>query len=93
MIWCLFSDIKLDCPAALERIKEGRPITTKDDKGNTSKAIADTVSVSKKFGFFPVTCTLCQGMAGVFELFFFFVNFIHTNSLYTYNKQHCYRNK
>ena len=38
---------QLDCPAALERIKEGRPITIKDDKGNTSKAIADTVSVSE----------------------------------------------
>lgn len=41
--------IQLDCPAALERIKEGRPITIKDDKGNTSKAIADTVSVSESF--------------------------------------------
>ena len=34
---------RLDCPAALERIKEDRPITIKDDKGNTSKAIADIV--------------------------------------------------
>ncbi|CAB4016699.1 Hypothetical predicted protein, partial [Paramuricea clavata] len=34
---------KLDCPAALERIKEDRPITIKDDKGNTSKCIADIV--------------------------------------------------
>jgi len=25
---------RLDCPAALERIKEDRPITIKDDKGN-----------------------------------------------------------
>ncbi|XP_059148053.1 uncharacterized protein LOC131935586 [Physella acuta] len=32
---------RLDCPAALERIKEDRPITIKDDKGNTSKCIAD----------------------------------------------------
>ena len=39
--------LQLDCPAALERIKEGRPITIKDDKGNTSKCIADIVSVSK----------------------------------------------
>ena len=30
----------------MERIKEGRPITIKDDKGNTSKCIADIVSVS-----------------------------------------------
>ncbi|KXJ29064.1 vacuolar protein sorting-associated protein 28 homolog [Exaiptasia diaphana] len=36
---------RLDCPAALERINEGRPITIKDDKGNTSKAIADSVSL------------------------------------------------
>ena len=40
--------IQLDCPAALERIKEDRPITIKDgiSQGNTSKAIADIVSVS-----------------------------------------------
>lgn len=37
---------KLDCPLALTRIKEERPITIKDDKGNTSKCIADIVSVS-----------------------------------------------
>ena len=37
---------QLDCPAALERIREDRPITIKDDKGNTSKCIADIVSVS-----------------------------------------------
>ncbi|XP_074641050.1 vacuolar protein sorting-associated protein 28 homolog [Tubulanus polymorphus] len=38
--------MKLDCPAALERIKEDRPITIKDDKGNTSiKCIADIVSL------------------------------------------------
>ena len=43
---CLF---QLDCPAALERIKEDRPITIKDDKGNTSKCIADIVSVSQSF--------------------------------------------
>ncbi|KAF5279534.1 hypothetical protein FQR65_LT03356 [Abscondita terminalis] len=36
---------RLDCPAALERIKEGHPITIKDDKGNTSKCIADIVSL------------------------------------------------
>lgn len=33
------------CTAAMERIKEGRPITIKDDKGNTSKCIADIVSL------------------------------------------------
>ncbi|KAI0213874.1 Vacuolar protein sorting-associated protein 28-like [Lamellibrachia satsuma] len=36
---------KLNCPAAMERIKEGRPITIRDDKGNTSKCIADIVSL------------------------------------------------
>ncbi|KAK3602597.1 hypothetical protein CHS0354_034321 [Potamilus streckersoni] len=36
---------RLDCPAALERIKEEKPITIKDDKGNTSKCIADIVSL------------------------------------------------
>ncbi|CAL4094037.1 unnamed protein product, partial [Meganyctiphanes norvegica] len=36
---------KLDCSAALDRIREGRPITIKDDKGNTSKCIADIVSL------------------------------------------------
>ena len=36
---------RLDCPAALERIREDRPITIKDDKGNTSKLIADTVAL------------------------------------------------
>lgn len=35
----------LDCPAALERIKEGRPITVKDDRGNVSKSIAEIVSL------------------------------------------------
>ncbi|XP_077991308.1 vacuolar protein sorting-associated protein 28 homolog [Glandiceps talaboti] len=36
---------RLDTPAAMERIKEDRPITIKDDKGNTSKCIADIVSL------------------------------------------------
>lgn len=31
------SYFKLDCPAAMERIREDRPITIRDDKGNTSK--------------------------------------------------------
>jgi len=34
---------RLDCPAALERIREDRPITIKDDAGNTSKSIANIV--------------------------------------------------
>jgi ESCRT-I complex subunit VPS28 len=36
---------RLDCPAALQRIKDDRPITIKDDKGNTSKCIADIVAL------------------------------------------------
>jgi len=36
---------RFDCTAAMERIREGRPITIKDDKGNTSKCIADIVSL------------------------------------------------
>ena len=36
---------RLDCPAALERIREDRPITIKDDKGNTSKLIAEIVAM------------------------------------------------
>ena len=36
---------RLDCPAALERIREDRPITIKDDKGNTSKVIASAVAL------------------------------------------------
>jgi len=35
---------RLDAPAALERIKEDRPITIKDDKGNTSKLVAEVVA-------------------------------------------------
>ena len=36
---------RMDCPAALVRIKEDRPITVKDDRGNTQKMIADTVAL------------------------------------------------
>uniref|UniRef100_A0A5S6QMT2 Vacuolar protein sorting-associated protein 28 homolog n=1 Tax=Trichuris muris TaxID=70415 RepID=A0A5S6QMT2_TRIMR len=36
---------RLKCPSALERISENRPITIKDDKGNTSRCIADIVSL------------------------------------------------
>lgn len=35
----------LDCPAALERIREDRPITIKNDSGNQSKVIANVVSL------------------------------------------------
>ncbi|XP_010567624.1 PREDICTED: vacuolar protein sorting-associated protein 28 homolog [Haliaeetus leucocephalus] len=36
---------RLDCPLAMERIKEDRPITIKDDKGNLNRCIADIVSL------------------------------------------------
>ncbi|CRK96285.1 CLUMA_CG009707, isoform A [Clunio marinus] len=36
---------RLDCPAALERIREDRPITFRDSKGNISKCVADIVSL------------------------------------------------
>ncbi|PAA55968.1 hypothetical protein BOX15_Mlig009314g1, partial [Macrostomum lignano] len=36
---------RMNCPAAISRIKEDRPITIKDDKGNTSRCIADIVAL------------------------------------------------
>lgn len=36
---------KMNCPAAMERIREDRPITIRDDKGNTSRCIAEIVSL------------------------------------------------
>lgn len=41
---------QLDCPLAMERIKEDRPITIKDDKGNLNRCIADIVSVRHRGG-------------------------------------------
>ena len=35
----------LHCPAAMERIREGHPITIRDNRGNVSKAIAEIVSL------------------------------------------------
>ena len=35
---------RIDCPAALERIREDCPITVKDDKGDTSALIAQTTA-------------------------------------------------
>ena len=54
---------KLDCPLAVERIREDRPITIRDDKGNTSKCIADIVSL-----FITVTDKLRLGMKSTDEL-------------------------
>ena len=39
---------RLHCPAAIERIREGRPITVKDDQGNVLKHIASIVEVRKR---------------------------------------------
>uniref|UniRef100_A0A9J2PHX1 Vacuolar protein sorting-associated protein 28 homolog n=1 Tax=Ascaris lumbricoides TaxID=6252 RepID=A0A9J2PHX1_ASCLU len=36
---------RIECPAALERIREDRPITVRDDKGNTLKCIAEIVEM------------------------------------------------
>ncbi|XP_016072134.1 PREDICTED: vacuolar protein sorting-associated protein 28 homolog isoform X1 [Miniopterus natalensis] len=36
---------RLDCPLAMERVREDRPITIKDDKGNLNRCIADVVSL------------------------------------------------
>lgn len=44
---------QLDCPLAMERIKEDRPITIKDDKGNLNRCIADIVSVCNSFYTLP----------------------------------------
>eukprot|EP00116_Pleurobrachia_bachei_P001584 sb/3461846/ len=35
----------LDCPAALQRIEEGKPITVQDNQGNISKSVADVISL------------------------------------------------
>lgn len=53
---------QLDCPLAMERIKEDRPITIKDDKGNLNRCIADVVSVSPPWhvrrAWLPWSCTV-----------------------------------
>lgn len=54
---------RLECPLAMERIREDRPITIRDDKGNTSKCIADIVSL-----FITVTDKLRLGMKSTDEL-------------------------
>jgi ESCRT-I complex subunit VPS28 len=41
----MFFIFKLDCPAAILRIREGRPITVRDASGNAGKSIAEIVSV------------------------------------------------
>ena len=36
---------RINCPAALERIREDRPITVRDDRGNVLKVIAEIVEL------------------------------------------------
>jgi ESCRT-I complex subunit VPS28 len=45
--WNVYSFInkQLDCRLAMVRIKEDKPITIKDDKGDSRKLIAQIVSV------------------------------------------------
>ncbi|XP_062371148.1 vacuolar protein sorting-associated protein 28 homolog [Cinclus cinclus] len=65
---------RLDCPLAMERIREDRPITIKDDKGNLNRCIADIVSVrpSREFReylsgfFFFLLFTLGEIFWGIF---------------------------
>lgn len=52
-----------DCRAALDRIKEDRPITIKDDKGNTHACIAEIVST-----FITISDRLKLGMKSMDEL-------------------------
>ncbi|XP_063542360.1 vacuolar protein sorting-associated protein 28 homolog [Cydia strobilella] len=44
-IEAFITKFRLDCPAALERIRENKPNLIKDDKGNTNKYIAEIVSL------------------------------------------------
>ena len=55
---------RLDCPAALERIREQRPISIKDDKGNKSKTIAETVAL-----FITIMDKLRLGIKSMDELY------------------------
>lgn len=52
-----------ECPLALERIKDDRPITIKDDKGNTHACIAEIVSM-----FITISDRLKLGMKSMDEL-------------------------
>lgn len=55
---------RLDCPAALERIREQKPIAIKDDKGNKSKTIAETVAL-----FITILDKLRLGIKSMDELY------------------------
>ena len=54
---------RLECRAALDRIKEDRPITIKDDKGNTHATIAEIVST-----FITISDRIKLGMKSMDEL-------------------------
>lgn len=54
---------RLECRAALDRIREDRPITIKDDKGNTHACIAEIVST-----FITISDRLKLGMKSMDEL-------------------------
>lgn len=64
---------QLDCPLAMERIKEDRPITIKDDKGNLNRCIADIVSVCNSFYTSPQS-PCCQYKNEIVAVFFFIKN-------------------
>ncbi|XP_008642611.1 PREDICTED: vacuolar protein sorting-associated protein 28 homolog, partial [Corvus brachyrhynchos] len=40
-----FGNAQLDCPLAMERIREDRPITITDEKGNLNRCISRTFSL------------------------------------------------
>lgn len=54
---------RFECRSALDRIKEDRPITIKDDKGNTHACIAEIVST-----FITISDRLKLGMKSMDEL-------------------------
>lgn len=54
---------RFECRAALDRIKEDRPITIKDDKGNTHACIAEIVG-----SFITILDALRMGMKSMDEL-------------------------
>lgn len=62
---------QLDCPLAMERIKEDRPITIKDDKGNLNRCIADIVSVCNSFYASPNPSAASIIMKLLLSFFFF----------------------
>ena len=54
---------RFECPVALDRIREDRPITIKDDKGSTHACIAEIVST-----FITISDRLKLGMKSMDEL-------------------------